>query len=334
MKCKIKVFFDFLLLPALINLRYKNMNYFIKMQKISVIISFFALIFSIGYLSAQELDPIIDVDMTKLNPDVQDRLSNFKIDVQNYLAKTRFTNEEITNDIRGKPYKIKCNFQFIFNSSSGFDSYDAQLVLTVQRFIYKSPSFTPLIRIKDESWSFNYVRGQSFYHDDLKYNNITSFLDYYAYMIIGVDDDSWEPKLGTERYQKAQNVVNLAVSNSSTAGWYDNNILKASRSTYPSELLNSKYEEFRKAFWIYHFAGLDSIQYNKRTALERISQALETMGKVKKLEVRSFIINAFFDTKYLEIAATLTDYYDKSIYRKLMDIDPDHSSTYQEYSKK
>ncbi|HEY3252048.1 MAG TPA: DUF4835 family protein, partial [Ignavibacteria bacterium] len=89
-----------------------------------------------------------------------------------------------------------------------------------------------------------------------------------------------------------------------------------------------------KAFWLYHFAGIDSLQYNKRAALERISQAIELIGKVKKLEVRSFIIKNFFETKYLEIAQTLTDYYDKTIYRKLMDIDPDHTSTYQEYGQK
>jgi hypothetical protein len=304
------------------------------MLKKSIIAVIFSLITPVASSIAQELDPIVDADMSKLNPDVQDRLSSFKQDVQNYLARTKFTDEMIVNDVRGKPYKIKCTFQFIFTASTGFDSYDAQLVLTVQRNIYKTASLTQLFRIKDENWDFNYLRGQSFYHDDQKFNNLTSFLDYYAYMIIGMDDDSWEPKLGTARFQKAQNVVNLAVSSSSAKGWVDNNILKASRNTYPAELMNSKYDDFRKAFWIYHFAGIDSIQYGKRTALERVAQAIEMIGKVKKLEVRSFIIKTFFDTKYQEIAERLTDHYDKSIYRKLMDIDPDHTSTYDEYSKK
>ena len=304
------------------------------MLKRPLLISVFALIFFLSLTNSQELDPVVDADMSKLNADVQDRLSNFKQDVQNYLSRTKFTDESIINDLRGKPYKIKCNFQFIFNASTGFDSYDAQLVLTVQRNIYKTQSYTQLFRIKDESWDFNYLRGQSFYHDDMKFSNLTSFLDYYAYLIIGLDDDSWEPRLGTARFQKAQNVVNLAVSSSSAKGWVDNNILKASRNTYPAEFMNSKYDDFRKAYWIYHFAGIDSIQYGKRTALERIAQAIEMIGKVKKLEVKSFVIKTFFDTKYQEIAQTMTDYYDKSIYRKLMDIDPDHTSTYDEYSKK
>jgi len=285
-------------------------------------------------VTAQELDPIVDVDLSRINIDVRDRLSNFKQDVQNYLTRTKFTNEVIVNDIKGKPYKIKCNFQFFFTNATGVESYEAQLVVFVQRNVFRTPEFTPLLRIKDETWAFNYVKGQSFYHDDLKFNPLTSFLDYYAYMIIGIDDDSWEPDLGTERFQKAQNVVNLAIANSSGQGWIDNSSFKASRNSYPFELLNSKYDNFRKAFWIYHFAGIDSLQYNKRTALERMAEAVEMIGKVKKNEVRSFTIKAFFEAKYLEIAGTFVDYYDKTIYRKLMEIDPDHSSTYEEYAKK
>ena len=272
--------------------------------------------------------------MQALKVDVQDRLTNFKNDVQNYLSKTKFTDENIANDIRGKPYKIKCSFQFFFESSPRIDSYEAQMVIIVQRYIYKTQNFTTIFRVKDETWSFNYIRGQTFYHDDMRYNPLTSFLDYYAYMAIGFDDDSWEPGLGTQRFIKAQNVVNLAVANSDGRGWTDNSLLKQSRSVYPSELLNSKYDKFRKAFWIYHFAGMDSLQYDKRKALEKIAESLDVIGKLRKNEVRSFIIRQFFDNKYLEIAATLVDHYDKTIYRKLMEYDPDHAAIYEEYAKK
>jgi hypothetical protein len=307
-------------------LKLKTFNFFAK--------TFFAVLVVCARLSAQELDPIVDVDLSRISIDVRDKLSNFKQDVQNYLSKTKFSEEVIVNDVRGKPYKIKCNFQFFFTASTGVDNYESQLVVFVQRNVYKTQNFTPLFRIKDETWSFTYVKGQNFYHDDLKFNNLTSFLDYYAYMIIGLDDDSWESKLGTDRFQSAQNVVNLAIANSSSSGWIDNSSLKPSRNSYTYELLNSKYDDFRKAFWTYHFAGMDSIQYNKKTALERIAESLQTIGKLKKTEIRSFTIKAFFEAKYIEIAQVLTDYYDKTIYRKLMDYDPDHASTYEEYAKK
>jgi hypothetical protein len=297
----------------------------------------FALFLIALKVQSQELDPLVDVDFTNLNTDVRDRLASFKLDIQNYLSKTKFSDENIVNDVRNKPYKIKCSFSFFFNSASGVDGYNSQLVVSVQRNIYRSQNFTQVFRIKDQNWDFNYIKGQSFYHDDLKFNNVTSFLDYYAYLIIGLDDDSWELNLGTRRFQKAQDIVNLALSggsSNSNGGWTDNSSLNASRSTYPLELLNSKYDNYRKGYWIYHFAGIDSLQFNKRQALERIAQAIDLIGKVRKTEIKSFTIKAFFDAKYLEIAQALTDYYDKTIYRKLSDIDPDHLSTYEEYSKK
>ncbi len=294
----------------------------------------FALFILYSKVNSQELDPIVDVNVDKLTIDVRDRLASFKQDITDYLVKTRFTNEDIVNDVRGKPYKIKCNFQFFFTASTGFDSYEAQVVIISQRNIYRTPNFTNVLRFKDDSWAFSYTKGQAFYHDDLKFNTLTSFLDYYAYMIIGADDDSWELELGTKRFQKAQDVVNLAVANSSTKGWSDNTTLKASRGTYPQELLNSRYDDFRKGVWMYHFAGLDSIQYNKRQALEKMAEGIELIGKTKKTEVRAFSIKAFFDAKYNEIAISMVDYYDKTIYRRLMELDPDHTSTYEEYSKK
>jgi len=305
----------------------------LKLLKILLIVIFFL---NIKLILSQELDPLVDVDLSKLNVDVRDRLASFQNDITNYLQRTKFTDESIVNDARGKPYKIKCNFSFFFSSVNGNDGYSAQIVISVQRNIFRTPNFTALFRIKDDSWDFNYLKGQAFYHDELKFNNLTSFLDYYADLIIGLDDDSWEIELGNKRFQKAQDIVNLALANGSTAGsgWTDNSSLKPSRSSYPLEFLNSKYDSYRKGVWMYHFAGMDSLQFNKRQALERMAQAVELIGKTRKTEIKSFSIKAFFDAKYLEIAQAMTDYYDKTVFRILGEIDPDHITTYQDYSKK
>lgn len=297
-------------------------------------------LFAVKQNFSQELDPTVDVNLDKVNSDARDRLVNFKADVTDYLTKTKFTNEDIVNDLRGKPYKIKCNFSVFFTTSQGFDYYEAQVVVTSQRSVFHSfynygtEKTTPLFKMRDDIWQFNYIKGQGMNHDDLRFNNLMSFLDYYAYMIIGYDDDSWEFKLGTKRFQKALDVVNLAVANQQTSGWSDNTTTKAARITYPGELLTSKYDNFRKALWQYHFAGIDSVYWDKRQALDRITQAIDMIGQIKKSEVRSFSIRTFFEAKYQEIAQTMVDYYDKTIFRKLDQIDPDHVSTYDEYSRK
>ena len=142
-----------IILAHLINLKCKNMNYLLKMQKISKKICILFVIFLapafFSTLKAQELDATVDVDVSAINIDIRDRLANFKNDVQNYLNKTRFTDENIVNDVRGKPYKIKCTFSFFFRTATGIDSYEAQLVVGVQRNIYKTENFTTVFRIKD-----------------------------------------------------------------------------------------------------------------------------------------------------------------------------------------
>lgn len=304
-----------------------------NLLKASIIALFFVSICNTA--KTQELDPTVDVNFDRISIDVRDRLSGFKQEVTDYLARTRFTDEQIVNDVRGKPYKIRCNFQFTFSAATGFDSYSAQVFVGSSRNIFRTPNFTQVMRILDEKWDLNYVKGQTMYHDDQKFNSLTSFLDYYAYMIIGFDDDTWEPELGSKRFQKAQDVVNLAVATApSSQGWAETQSLKGSRINYPQELLNSKYDDFRKGVWVYHFAGIDSLQWNKRQALSRIADAIQMMAKSKKGEIKSFTIKAFFGAKYQEIAQTLTDYYDKTIYKTLSEIDPDHISTYDEYSRK
>jgi hypothetical protein len=293
-----------------------------------------ALLIIVSPLRTQELDATIDVNLQNMSNDAKDRLANFKQDVSDYLTRTRFTDEDIINDVRGKPYKIKSNFQFFFTASTGFDSYQAQVVVIAQRNIFKTQNFSTILRIKDDNWEFNYLKGQGLYHDDTRFNSLSSFLDYYAYLIIGSDDDSWEPELGNKRFQKAQDVVNMAVASGNTKGWTEISTTKAARYSYPKELLNSKYDSYRKGFWLYHFAGIDSVQYDKHQALERIAQAIDLIGITRKTEARSFTIKAFFDAKYLEIAQVLVDYYDKMIYKKLNEIDPDHVSTYDEYRLK
>ena len=123
-------------------------------------------------VKSQELDPTVDVNMDRISIDVRDRLATFKQEVTDYLSRTRFTDEQIVNDVRGKQYKIKCNFQFTFSAATGFDSYQAQVFIGSSRNIFKTANFSQVLRVLDEKWEFNYVKGQSMYHDDQKFNSL------------------------------------------------------------------------------------------------------------------------------------------------------------------
>ncbi|MBK8661785.1 MAG: DUF4835 family protein [Ignavibacteriales bacterium] len=53
------------------------------------------------------------------------------------------------------------------------------------------------------------------------FKGLTSFLDYYAYMVIGFENDSWEKGAGTPFFQKAFDLVNLAMEEEPRVGKQD-----------------------------------------------------------------------------------------------------------------
>ena len=91
----------------------------------------------------------------------------------------------------------------------------------------------------------------------------------------------------------------------------------------------------RAASWRYHFTGLDSLAFAPEKAYNNIIQAIEIIGKIKRLsDPRNQVIKAFFDTKYMELADLFVKNPDKSVYNTLANIDPAHLKTYEEYSQK
>ena len=55
-------------------------------------------------------------------------------------------------------------------------------------------------------------------HDELTFEALTGFIDYYAYMMLGYDFDSFAELGGSDYFAKAQDVVDLAQS-SNAIGW-------------------------------------------------------------------------------------------------------------------
>ena len=48
-----------------------------------------------------------------------------------------------------------------------------------------------MLLVQDGSWSFIYEENEPFYFNPHEFNPLLSFLDYYAYTILGLDMDSY-----------------------------------------------------------------------------------------------------------------------------------------------
>jgi hypothetical protein len=296
-----------------------------------------------GVLKAQDFEVTVNIVVDALSQDAKDKLKDFKQQVEDYFNRNKFYDNAYFNETNmpgADQYKIKANLQFNFKGASG-DNYDCQIFISSQRIIDRfdkkqNPKYTTLFKILDERCSFGYTRTMQMIRNDLRFDPFLSLLDYYAYMMLGYDQDSFfpkdDPKNKSIYFTKAQDICNKQMSDRN--GWTETGGgSKPSRLQLVQELLNSRYEDFRNGFFEYHWFGLDSLGFSKNS-YNIILNALKKIGNIKKKEVKAFNIDLFFEAKNAEIADLFLNYGDKKIYDQLIIYDPSHQRIYEEAKKK
>lgn len=286
---------------------------------IILLLSFYSITFS------QELNCKVTVNFENLPVVNRELLTGFGAMIEDYMNKTKFTN------LTWEGEKIQTTMNIFFTNASSEINYTAQVFIGSQRPIYKSYKNSSMLNILDEQWSFQYERGQALYSNQSTFEPISSFLDYYANIIIGYDLDSWEELGGSPYFAKAYDIVNLGAASSFSPGWQ----LKGGSFSYNrrglvEDLTNEKFRPFREAFYDYHY-GIDIYEQSKEKGQEEIVSFIETLDEMKtRISLNSVLINVFFNAKHGEIVDRLKDYPDKTIFRTLAKIDPSHASKYDE----
>lgn len=274
-------------------------------------------------LFPQELNCKVNVNLESIPIAARERLSNFSQVIEDYMNKTNFTG----SDWQGG--KIQCAMTIVILSVSNEVNYTAQAIVSSQRPIYKSTDNSLMLTINDNEWAFNYEEGQALYANQSTFDPLTSFLDFYANIIIGFDMDSWESLGGSPYFSNAFNIVNLGANSNFSNGWTKNSN-SYSRRGLVEDLLNEKYRHFREAIYDYYY-GIDIYAQNPEIGREKIVKlinVLEDLGT--KSNLTGVFIKVFFDAKNGEIIEHLKEYPDKEIFVKLRRIDPAHTSKYNE----
>ncbi|MCW8802869.1 MAG: DUF4835 family protein [Ignavibacteriaceae bacterium] len=280
----------------------------------------FFLFFSFAAI-AQELNCKVEVNYQNLPVNNRELLADFGGVIESYLNNTRYTNEDYSQ-------KIDCSVSIFFTGASSDVDYSAQIVIISQRPIYQSTNNSPILTVNDGQWQFKYQKGQALYANQTSFDPLTSFLDYYAMIIIGMDMDTFEPLGGTIYFKRAQDIVNLGANSGASLGWQSSSSVY-NRWGLVNEILSTTYSFFRNSIFDYHY-GLDIYKQNKELGQQKIASLIDVLWIMyEKLgSLNSVYIRTFFDSKSGEIIDHLRDYPDKEIFSKLKKIDPPHSSKY------
>jgi hypothetical protein len=179
-------------------------------------------------------------------------------------------------------------------------NFQASAQITSARPVFNSNYESAVLNFADREWEFEYYESQPLEYNDNNYiGNLTSMLAYYAYIIIGMDYDSYSELGGTPYFQKALTVVNNAQP-ANRVGWA---ALAGNRNRYNliENINNPQMLELRKNNYKYHRLALDNFEKNPDQSRNIILDCLDNVKKVWNVYPNAIYVITFFDAKSTEL---------------------------------
>jgi hypothetical protein len=243
---------------------------------------------------AQELNCQVSVLTPSIQASDKSIYEKIQTDLRDMLNSKKWTNDEFLNQER-----IECNMVITISERLS-DDFKANIQIQSRRPVYHSSYNSALFNHKDDDFTFRYVQDQLIDFDESNVtSNLTAVVAYYAYLIIGLDYDSYAPQGGTPYYAKAQTIVNNA-QNLPDKGWkaFENT---KNRYWIVENLLDVSFKPLRSFMYAYHRQGFDRFSDNIVEARAEITNNLQQLKAVYNDKPNSLIMQLFFNAKCDEL---------------------------------
>ncbi len=239
-------------------------------------------------------------------------------------------NDQNWTDDQFRPFEqIACSMQIVILEAVSLSEFRSRLIVTTRRPIYGTSQSTVVVRINDAEWQFEYGRGNSLKYDLQQYDSLTSVLDFYAYVMLGYDYDTFSKLGGTPHFETARQVADEAKS-SDDPGWSSVSTQRNRRQLI-SDLLAQRHRPLREAYYQYHLNGLDQFVEEPKGARKEVLKVVENLQTLSQNVSSSYPLDLFFSAKYQEITAIFSEGdLSNQAYNLLTQIDPSHSTEYNE----
>ena len=271
----------------------------------------------------------VDVNSDKISDGSKEIYGELKQAITDYMNTTKWTNATF-----GSNEKIYCKLQLTLSSNDN-GRMQGNLQIQSQRPVFNSTYTTSVINFKDNKVDFNYETGQQLVHSDQDIeDNLTAILDFWAYMIIGMDFDTFEFKGGDPYYEQAARVVRLA-QGTGESGWkaFEDN---TNRNAVLSAFTETQTAPIRQILYDYHRMGLDQMVVTVDKGRATITHTLENLGKIYEVAPLSVCLTMFKDAKLDELVniyskANTTE--KEAVYEMLYQVYPSDNTRLEEIKK-
>ena len=210
--------------------------------------------------------------------------------------------------------------------------FEGSAMIQANRPVYNSTYNSTLYNNKDNDFNFDFAEfDQLNYNDETVDNQLTALIAYYAYLIIGLDLDSFSPLGGSDILQRCMYLVNNA-QNLGFPGWkaFEND---RNRFAIINDYLDEAMKPFRQLQYDYYRKGLDEMASNAERGRTEISTSLqENLKKAHSDKPLSLLPQIWLDYKKDELANIYkgkgTQKEKESLYELLMGINASQNAAW------
>ena len=273
-------------------------------------------------ISAQELQAKITINHAQISGTEKGVFDNLQQTLQQFVNNRQWTHLQFQKNER-----IICNFNItVTKYDRDQNLFTCKALIQANRPVFNSAYTSTLYNNVDDNFTFRFAEyDQLEFNEQQIDNQLTALFAYYAYLVIGIDLDSFAPKGGEDILQRCMNLTNNA-QNLDYPGW---KAFSDDRNRYAiiSDYLDGALEPFRQLQYDYYRKGLDEMANNAERGRTEITSALETgLKKAKENRPLSLLPQIWTDFKKDELANIYrgkgTQKEKESIYELLFSINP------------
>lgn len=270
----------------------------------SLRVSLLALITASGFLmpcnkvAAQELNARITINHSQ----IQGTDNAVFDELQQTL--TQFVNDRQWTALQfQKNERIPCSFNItVTKYDKSTNMFTCKAVIQATRTAYNSSYNTTIYSNQDNDFNFEYAQfDQLNFNEEAVDNQLTALMAYYAFLMIGINLDTFAPMGGEDVLQRCMNLANNC-QNLNFPGWkaFDND---RNRFAIINDYLDGAMKPFRQLQYDYYRNGLDEMATNADRGRTNISTAIEeNLKKCHEERPMSLLPQIWTDYKRDELA--------------------------------
>jgi hypothetical protein len=247
---------------------------------------------------SQELQAKVNINHAQIQGTDASVFENLQETLEQFINDKQWTSLQFQKNER-----IVCNFNItVTKYDNSSNVFTCNAMIQANRPVWNSAYTTTLYNNKDNDFSFEFAQfDQLEFNEELVDNQLTALIAYYAYLIIGLDLDSFAPMGGTDILQRCLNLANNA-QNLSFPGW---KAFEDDRNRFAiiNDYLEGAMEPFRQLQYDYYRKGLDEMSTNADRGRAAVTTALEEgLKKAHENRPLSMLPQIWTDYKRDELA--------------------------------